>query len=327
MSLTKEQMIKLYRNLIRAHEYDTTMYRRMMSGKLIGFYHPGEGAMAPGVAAHTIMRDGDYTFPHHRAHGMAAIVSREMDIKRYLAEHTGKQGGCCEGRSSFHGSFPEKGLFMYSGFIGAQFSPAVGWGWAAKRNGRGQISFCGAGDGGFGQGRAHEAMLMSQNWKLPVIFWCENNGLAIYGDAAEMHPTEDISSLAQGYGMPAMVIDGQDLFACAEAAVAAFEHAREGKGPVFVELKTCRYHEHDIGTPDLRGDVKRSEEEIAELRDRDPVLLATKRVLDEGVLSQEEIDQIKAEAKQEVEDNWAWADEQPIAQPTEEELMAAVFAP
>ncbi len=94
---------------------------------------------------------------------------------------------------------------------------------------------------------------MAQNWKLPVIYWCENNGMAIFTTAKEMHPTADISSLAQGYGMPAVIVDGQDVFACAEAALDAIAHARAGKGPTFVECKTFRYNEHDIGTPDLKG--------------------------------------------------------------------------
>jgi len=327
MSLSKEQMVTLYTNLVRANEYDQSMYKRMMAGKLIGFYHPGEGAIAPGVGSCTFLKQDDFFQPHHRAHGMTGMLSKGIDLKPYLAEHTGKEGGCCRGRSSFHGCFPDHKFYTSSGFIGFQFAPSVGWGWAAKRNGRGQVVMLGGGDGAYGQGRAHEAMLMATNWKLPTIFWCENNGMAIHSEVSEMHPTEDISSLAKGYNMPAVVVDGQDVFACAEAALAAIEHCRAGKGPTFVECKTLRFKEHDIGTPDLAGSTPRSEEYHAEMRNRDPLVIATERVLAEGVLTQDDIDRIIDHAATEVEVAWAWADEQPKALPTEEQLLNAVYAP
>lgn len=327
MSLTTENKITLYRNLVRADKYDKSMYSRMMSGKLIGFYHPGEGGIAPGVAAATFLNKDDNLSPHHRAHGMGHMLSKGIDLKYYLAEHTGKADGCCKGRSSFHVSFPEHKVYLFSGFIGYNFAPTVGWGWAAKQRKKEQVVMNCSGDGSYGQGRAHESMLMAMNWKLPVIFWCENNGMAIHSGVSEMHPTEHISSLAKGYGMPAMVVDGQDVFACAEAAQIVIQRAREGKGPSFVECKTLRFKEHDIGTPDLLGHQPRSEESLSELRERDPVLLATKRVLNDNILSQRQIDKIHEEAEEEVKTAWAFADESPIARPSEDELMAAVYAP
>jgi TPP-dependent pyruvate/acetoin dehydrogenase alpha subunit len=327
MSLDKEQMVTLYRNLVRGNEAAKMMYRRMMQGKLIGFYHPGEGAIAPGVGACTFLNKDDNLWPHHRGHGMQHMMSKGIDVKYFLAEHTGKETGCCKGRSAWHYSFPQDKVYMQSGFIGANFPPSVGWGWAAKQRKQGQVVMSCTGDGSYGQGRAHEAMLMAMNWKLPIIFFCENNGMAIHSTAAEMHPTEDISSLAQGYGMPAVIVDGQDVFAVAEVALAAIERARAGKGPTFVEAKVLRFAEHDIGTPDLQGWEPRSEEELEELREREPVKLATKRVLEEGILTQADIDQIVAEAEAEIASIEEFADESEIARPTEAELLDAVFAP
>ncbi len=262
--LDKEKMVTLFTNLVRANHYDQMMYARMLQGKLIGFYHPGEGALAPGVGAASFLNKDDNLHPHHRAHGMGHMLSKGVDIKSFLAEHTGKETGCCGGRSAFHFHYPEDKLYQQSGFIGHNFAPSVGWGWAAKRRDKGQVVMNCSGDGSYGQGRAHEAMLMAQNMKLPIIFFCENNGMAIHSTAEEMHPTEDISSLAQGYGMPAVVVDGQDVFAVAEVALSAIERARTGKGPTFIEAKTIRFKEHDMGTPDLKGWEERySEEERA----------------------------------------------------------------
>lgn len=327
MSLDKQQMIALYRNLVRADQAAKMMYRRMMQGKLIGFYHPAEGAVAPGVGACTFLNKDDNLSPHHRGHGITHMMSKGIDIRSYLAEHTGKETGCCKGRSAFHFSYPDDKVYMMSGFIGYNFAPAVGWGWAAKRRQQGQVVMNCSGDGSYGQGRAHEALLMAMNMKLPIIFFCENNGMAIHSSIDEMHPTEDISSLAQGYGMPAVIVDGQDVFAVAEVALAAIERARAGKGPTFIEAKVLRFAEHDIGTPDLRGWEARSEEEYAEMRKREPVQLATERVLADTILSRDEIDGIVAEAESEIAAIEAFADESPIARPPEAELLADVFAP
>ncbi len=326
MSLSLEQKQQLYQNLIRADEFNRMMYRRMMQGKLIGFYHPAEGAIAPGVGASTFLNQDDNLSPHHRGHGITHMLSKGIDISSYLAEHTGKVTGCCQGRSAFHFSFPEHKVYMMSGFIGYNFAPAVGWGFAAKRRGLGQVVMNCSGDGSYGQGRAHEALLMAQNWKLPIIFFCENNGMSIFSTAMEMHPKPDISSLADGFGMPAEIVDGQDVFAVAEACLKAITRARQGEGPTFIEAKTLRFNEHDIGTPDLSGWETRSEEQHAAMREREPVRIATEQVLADGVLTQDEIDQLVADAKAEVARVEAFADNSEIARPPVYALLDAVFA-
>lgn len=326
MSLDKQQMQKLFINLIRVDHFDKMMTNRMVNGRLVGFYHPGEGGIAPGVGACSFLGQDDYLSPHHRAHGQPHMLSKGIDLKHYLAEHTGKAAGCCQGRSSFHYCFPKDGVFLMSGFIGYNFPFVTGLGWAAKRNGRGQVVMNCSGDGSYGQGRAHESMLMAMNWKLPVIYFCENNGMAIFGNVAEMHPTEDISSLAQGYGMPAAIVDGQDVFAVAEVAMAAIDRAREGKGPTFIEAKTARYREHDIGTPDLDGSVERAPEVHAEMRKREPVTLATTRILAEGIFTQDDVDRIHEEAAAEVEAAETYADECATPDVTLEDLLADVYA-
>ena len=132
MSLSKEQMRALYRNLVRADHMNSMMYQRMLQGKLIGFYHPSDGAIAPGVGACSFLNEDDNLSPHHRGHGITHMLSKGIDIRYYLAEHTGKDTGCCGGRSAFHFSFPKQKVYMMSGFIGYNFAPSVGWGWAAR---------------------------------------------------------------------------------------------------------------------------------------------------------------------------------------------------
>lgn len=213
-----------------------------------------------------------------------------------------------------------------SGFIGYNFAPVVGWGWAAKRRGLGQVVMNCSGDGSYGQGRAHEALLMAQNWQLPVIFFCENNGMSIFSTANEMHPMPDIASLADGFGMPSVVVDGQNVFEVAEACLGAIASARKGDGPTFIEAKTLRFKEHDIGTPDLSGWTERSEDELAQLRERDPMKVATDIVLAEGWMTTDDVHSIREAALLEVAQVEAFADESDISRPPVEDLLQAVFA-
>ena len=327
MSLTKQQMVTLYTNLVRADKFGKMMYSRMMQGKLIGFYHPADGAIAPGVGACSFLRDDDILFPHHRGHGITHMLSKGIDVAPYVAEHAGKVTGCCRGRAAWHYAFPEHNVYGTTAYIGHNFVPVTGFGWATKRNDRGQVVMNCFGDGAMGTGRSHEGLLMSSIWNLPIVHLCENNGFAIFAEASEMHPTEDMATVAQGLDIPSVVVDGQDVFAVAEVVNAAVEKARTGGGPTFVEAKTLRFKEHDIGNRDLRGWKPRTQEEYDEMAKRDPVNLATERVLADKILSQAKVDKIHAGAEAEVDAAVKFADESPIESPTEEELLADVYAP
>ena len=150
--------------------------------------------------------------------------------------------------------------------------------------------------------------------------------MSIFSRADEMHPTPDIASMALAYDMPAEIIDGQDVFAVAEASLRAIARARGGEGPTLIEAKTLRFNEHDIGTPDLGGWEERTEEEHSRMREREPVRLATERILGEELMAQTDIDRMNAEAEQEIESVEAFADESEISRPPEEALLAAVYA-
>jgi len=319
-----EDLIKLYTNLVRAREFDLLFARRLFRGQLLGFYHQAEGGEAPGVGACTFLRKDDFLWAHLRGHGIPHMIGKGAVVKYYLAEHTGKATGLCGGMSTYHACAPEYGIYGTAGTLGSNFPIAVGWGLAAQKNGRGQVVVSCFGDGGSGRGTLHESFLMAANWKLPIIWVCENNQLGMFMPVDEAHPMDDIASLAPGYGMPAAVVDGQDVIAVAEAVMAAVERARAGRGPSFIECKTCRFHEHDIGTPDLAGIEARSKEEIEKLRERDPVKLCREKLLARGILTQEDVERIDRETQAELEEAERFADESPIPDPAI--LEGAVYA-
>jgi pyruvate dehydrogenase E1 component alpha subunit len=327
MLLTKEQRILLFTNLARAMAVDRMMMRVIRAGRMVGFYHEGGVALAPGVAAGSFLRKDDAMWPHYRAHSLAHTISKGVDVKHYVAEHMGREAGCCKGRSSFHLSYPGDHVFGASGNIGANFPLCVGYGFAARYKNAGQIVVNCSGDGSYGEGRAHEALLMSSLWQLPVIFWCENNGIAQHSTLASLFPGDRISALAAGYKMPSIVVDGQDLFACGEAALQAIEHVRGGKGPMFVECLTLRSQEHNVGGLNNDGPTPRDQALMDQWKsEKDPLRLAEAVMLKKKVLAQKDIERIKQEAESEADAMEAFSDASPKSMPSVESLMSAVYA-
>ncbi len=327
MALSDQHRVELFRTLVRAMALDRLMMRLIRAGRLVGFYHEGGIALAPGVAAGFFLTQDDIMWPHYRAHGVAHMLSKGVDVKLYIAEHLGRTEGCCKGRSSFHPSFPAQHIFGGSGNIGANFPVSVGYGFAAKRKSLGQIVMNCSGDGSYGSGRAHESLLMCANWKLPVVFWCEANGMAQHSSMDKLFPMPNISSLAAGYGIPSQIVDGQDLFACAEAAQAAVAHVRAGNGPIFVECKTLRAQEHSVGGVNYAGTAPRDPGLMRKWKEeRNPESLAAAVLMHEGLLAQKDVDSLRSKADAEADEIERYCESLPKALPSIEELQSAVYA-
>jgi acetoin:2,6-dichlorophenolindophenol oxidoreductase subunit alpha len=315
MKLDKKKLITLYSNLVRSRAFDRLFVSRLTEGKLLGFYHPAEGGEAPGVGACSFLKKDDIIWPHIRGHGLPHMIAKGIDVKHYLAEHSGKATGMCNGMSTFHLYDEEFGVYGWAGAIGSNFPVSVGWGLAAQKNKRKQVVVSCFGDGTSNRGTLHEAFLTAASWKLPIVWLCENNGISLFVPADNTHPKEDIASLADGYGMPAAVVDGQDVVAVAEAVGVAVERARKGKGPSFIEAKCLRFGPHAIGIPDMVDSKERSAKEIDELRKRDPVDLCRNKLMEQGILTQKEVDRIDKETAVETAEAEKFADESPIPDP------------
>lgn len=322
-----DDSVALFRNLARAMAQDRLMMRLIRSGRLVGFYHEGGIALAPGTAAGHYLKKDDIIWPHYRAHGLAHMLSKGIDTRTYFAEHMGREAGCCRGRSSFHMCYPDDHLFGSSGNIGANFPFSVGYGLAAKRKGLGQVVMNCSGDGSYGEGRAHEALLVAANWKLPIIFWCEANGMAQHSSITNIFPMPNISGLAAGFGIQAHVVDGQDLFACAEMALYAVDHARSGKGPIFIECKTLRAQEHSVGGVNYEGGTPRDPALMERWKaERNPLAIAEEKLLAAKTLTRADVERIYREAEAECDEIEAFVEASPKALPSVEELRSAVYA-
>ncbi|RLA46571.1 MAG: thiamine pyrophosphate-dependent dehydrogenase E1 component subunit alpha [Gammaproteobacteria bacterium] len=328
MALTKKQKNLLFTNLTRAMTLDRMMMRIIRAGRMTGFYHEGGISLAPGVAIGSFLRKEDSLIPHYRAHGIAEMLSKGVDIPSYVAEHMGRETGCCKGRSSYHWSYPEDNMYGSGANLGMPYGLNCGYAFAAAYKGTDLVSLCAFGDGAFQEGRAYEGLSMASAWKLPAIFWCNNNGIAQHTELSNVYPIEDLSRVAAALDIPTMIVDGQDLFACGEAALKSIAHARAGNGPFFVEAKYLRAQEHNVGGLNTSGDAPRSQQLMDEWKEqRDPLKLATQQLLDDGILTHEEIEKIQNDAEAEADEIEAFAEQSPKALPSIEEQLAAVYAP
>lgn len=315
MALEKEQLIKLYTNMVRARKADEVCIKGLQDGKVVAFYHSCQGSEAVGTGVCSFLKKDDYLFPHHRGHGIAYLIGKGASIGSFVAEHYGKEGGMAGGLSGFHFADPEYGILGQAGTIGWHFPISVGCGIAAKKRGKSQVVVSCFGDGGSNRGTLHEAFNMAALHKLPIVWVCENNGYAQHMPIKEAYAREDIADLAAGYNMPGVVVDGQDVIAVHETVQAAVERARAGEGPSLIECKTYRFRTHSEGGKDVAHANLRPEEEIEAWKKRDPIKLFQERLLEQGVLTQAGIKKIDAEVTAEIEEAERFAMESPVPNP------------
>lgn len=311
MKFSKKDLIKLYTNLVRTRAFDRAAIKLMAEGKLVSFYHPAEGGEAPGVGGTTFLREDDIIYPHHRGHGFPHMIGKGIDPKTYLAEHCGCVTGCAGGLGGVHPYYPELGIFGGGGTLGSGFPVSVGWGLSAQMNGKGQVVVCFFGDGTSNRGTWHEAANMAAVMKLPIVWVCENNGIAQYVPVESSYPLKDLANLASAYGTPSVVVDGQDVIAVAEAVGEAVKRARKGKGPSFVECKTARFGPHGIGNPDAVHGKPRDPKLIEKLKQRDAIELFRRRLLENSTLTEKDVKEIDAKAAAEVEEALQFIEESP----------------
>lgn len=324
MKLEKEELITLYRDMVLARRTDESVVEGIKAGRVVSFFHSGQGHEATAVGGVAFLRKGDWLMSGVRGHGVGQSIAKGMNPRGFLAEHCGKATGCCSGWSGFHVADLELGLPGYWGTVGTTFPITVGLGIACKKEGKGNVVVSYFGDGASGRGTLHEAFNMAAIMKLPVVWVCENNMLAINMPANEAVASKDIADLAYGYNMPGVVVDGQDVVAVAEAVMSAVDRARAGDGPSLVECKTFRFRAHNEGGQMIRGYKPIPEEEIAEWRSKDPIILFRRKLLDQGILTEADADKIDNDAAAEIADAEKFVAESPMPDP--EKMFNCLYA-
>lgn len=297
MSLSSEQKIESLRRVMRIRYFEEAVGKAVRAGLIPGSCHSSAGQEAAIVGACMALGADDYVTGTHRSHGHPIGKGAQLDA--LMAELLGKSNGICGGRGgSMHLADASVGIIGESAIVGGGIPLATGAGLSAQVLGNGRVSLCFFGDGAANQGTFHESLNMASVWKLPVIYFCENNQYAATTPMALAHSVTDIASRAAAYGMPGEIVDGQDLFAVHAVTACAVARAREGGGPTLIEAKTYRYDEHAVNL--FIPTQYRSDEEMALWRARDPLVLLRARLAAEGVAQEEQLLDLEKAAREEV---------------------------
>jgi pyruvate dehydrogenase E1 component alpha subunit len=326
MTLTGEQKSLLLRNLIRVRELDEWFVQALLSGKLPLFYHSTQVQEAVGVGACTFLEDGDSVYATHRGHGISKLLPRGVSIESILAEHYGRVTGNSGGASGWHPCAPDKGFPMYTALISENLGLASGTALAHKLDGKGRVVVAFEGDAAGAKAEFHEAINFAAVNRLPLIVVIENNAMGQHTPASTYLVNKDIANFAPGWGIPGVVVDGQDVVAVHDAVQTAVARARAGEGASLIECKTFRLRGHSEGGPNVSMDQPRSQDEAdAWARDRDPVKLFAAQLIAEGVVSPADIEQMRQDAVDEIADGLELALAAPVI-PSFEHLQSLLFA-
>ncbi|MCF1715169.1 pyruvate dehydrogenase (acetyl-transferring) E1 component subunit alpha [Flavihumibacter sp. RY-1] len=289
-----------------------------MEGKIRGFFHAYVGQEAIAAGCMTATKAEDAFITAYRDHGLA--LAKGISAKACMAELYGKATGCAKGKGgSMHFFGIKERFFGGHGIVGAQIGTGAGIAFAEKYKGTDAVCLTFFGDGAARQGILHETFNLAMLWKIPVIFICENNNYAMGTSVERTSNVHDIYKLADAYEMPADSIDGMSPEAVHESVARAVKRAREGDGPTLIEIKTYRYKGHSISDPQKY----RTKEEVEEYKQRDPIEMVKKTLLDNKFATAEEIAAIDKRVEQEVEESVKFAEESPW--PDDSEVLKDIY--
>lgn len=317
--LSNDRALELYRLMSKVQHSDRRIRKGLSSGEIAMSYWPVDGQEAMSAGAALALANDDQLVTTYR--GLGDVVAKGIDLPKYFAEILGRGTGLSKGKAGAMGIFdPDHGIAWTTGIVGAGPLIANGIALAASIKATGQVVLVSFGDGATSIGYVHEAMNMAALWSLPVVFFCQNNAWAECTPVAGYTRSARLSDRAAGYPMPGVTVDGTDPLAVYDAVSQAAELARSGAGPSFVEAVAYRLQGHYFGDQMAYADA----DELAAKRADPPFARYRRRLLDEGVASDAELDRIDADLVTEIDTAFAAArDAEP---PGADELTRDVFA-
>ena len=320
-SVTVDKAKDMYKTMEDIRNFEDNVTRFFSQGLIPGFVHlyAGEEAIATGICAH--LTDDDYITSTHRGHGHC--IAKGGDLNGMMAEIFGKATGLNKGKGgSMHIADVDKGILGANGMVGAGFGLATGAGMKIKYKKEDNVAVCFLGDGASTEGLFHECLNMASIWKLPIIFVCENNFFAESTPQWYASASDTIAERAQAYDMPGVRVDGKDLMAVYEVSAEYIERARRGEGPALIECVTYRNYGH------FEGDEQKYKNKVVGLEktlaDSDPLDVFREYAIEHGLLSEEELDEIRAQSEADIEVAVEFAKTSP--EPSPEALYEDIFA-
>ncbi len=313
LKTTQAELLKYYKDMLLIRRFEEKAGQLYGMGEIAGFCHLYIGQEAVVVGCRASMIEGDQMITGYRDHGH--MLACGMESRGVMAELTGRSGGYSRGKGgSMHMFSTEKHFYGGHGIVGAQVPIGAGLALANKYKGNGNVSLAFFGDGASNQGQVYEAFNMAKLWDLPVVFVIENNqyamGTAVHRSSAET----ELYKRGSSFEIKGLQVDGMNVLEVRDAAKKAITHARDGKGPMILEMKTYRYRGHSMSDPAKY----RSRDEVTKTRsERDPIDMAKARLLDEKWADEDSLKAIDKEIKAIVVDSAEFAQTSPEPDPSE----------
>jgi len=289
----REFLEQLYRTIYTIRIFETQCIKLYRQGLIVGYFHPylGEEAIATGVCA--ALRKDDYIVSTHRGHGHC--IAKGGQLKKMVAEVLGRETGYCRGRGgSMHIADPETGNIGANGIVGGGIPIGVGAGLGISIRGSNQVVALFFSDGASNNGVFAESLNLAAIWDLPVIFVLENNQYAVSSPIEEMSRIPDLHKRAEGYGVKASMIDGNDVLAVFEETQKAVRTCCDGKGPVLIEAKTYRHCGHHVNDPGLYM----PKDKLEYYKAHDPMAIVREHLMNRSDCTEQDIADIEDEVNQ-----------------------------
>jgi pyruvate dehydrogenase E1 component alpha subunit len=317
-SLSGQQLLAIYRDMVRIRQFEEACPQLYSQGKMGGFLHLYSGQEAVGVGVAHAMHKDDYMIAGYREHGL--ILAKGADPKNVMAELYGKKTGVSRGKGGSMHMFDAGLRFMGGyGIVGGHLPLAVGMGYSILYRESDEVVVCLFGDGATNQGVFHEAMNMAALYNVPVIFVCENNMYGIGTAVGRASAVDQLYKKSCAYETPGSKVDGMDVLKVYDAVRKAIKEARQGNGPSSIEARTYRFRGHSISDP---GSY-RSEQEEKIWRERDPIPNFADWLISEGNASEDDLKQIKAEEEERIEQAIRFAEQS--SNPEPQDLWTDVY--
>ena len=301
--ITKDQYLKWFELMLELRRFEEKAGQLYGQQKIRGFCHLyiGQEAVAAGIISATNKEDALITA--YRDHAIA--IAKGISSRAAMAELYGKVDGCSKGNGgSMHFFSKEHKFFGGHGIVGAQIPLGAGIAFAEQYKETDNICITMFGDGAARQGALHETYNMAMLWKLPVVFICENNNYAMGTSVERSSNVKDIYKLGLGYDMPSESVNGMEVEAVHKAVAKAAKHARDGKGPYFLEIKTYRYKGHSVSDPAKY----RTRDEVKSYKDIDPIEQVRATILKKKYASEKDLKKIEDKVKDIIEDAVTFAE-------------------
>ena len=300
----------LLRTMWRIRLFEERVAQLKRTLQVHGLIHLSIGGEGVAAAVCRQLRDDDAVYSGHRAHGHA--IAKRAPLDRLMAELMGRESGICRGLGgSMHLVDSEHGFMGATGVVGGNLPLALGTALTQHLEGTDEVTVVFFGDGAVQAGHFNESINLATLWMLPVIFVCENNGMAEFTSREEHSTIERVSDVVAPYGFERATVNGSDVPAVYEAFAGFLQAARAGKGPYLLECVTYRRRGHYEGDPEKYRDPV-AEQEWAE---RDPLARMTERALKEGWVDPDVAASIEREAAAEIEEAVRFARDSPFPDP------------